>query len=597
HGRSKNCGHSSRWTCFVQVALLTGVKNLAGTEASMEANGRLLTASANAAPDAVDDTANVDEDQSVTIDVLANDSDSDGGVLSIQSVGQGQFGTVVIDGDQLTYTPDADASGDDSFSYTVSDGQGGTAVATVNVTVAPTPDAPVAQDDATSGEQDGPIQIDVLANDSDADGDALSIDISGSTPANGQVAVSNGQIVYTPDPGFVGEDSFTYAASDGTSSNTATVTVTVYETNAAPVAAPDAATTNEDQAVAIDLLANDSDANGDPLSVTALTSAFDDPGTVGVVETEHGSVTLANGVATYTPDADFNGVDSFGYTLSDTKESTAGTVSVTVDAVNDAPDAQDDTATTDPDVAVSIDVLANDSDADGDALSIDISGSAPANGSVSLVNGEILYTPDPGYIGSDSFSYAVSDGTESRTATVSVTVGSLYDPIDPAAVQLTDGADDNLALISGGTDIFDGLAGDDTLYGGDGGDLLYGNIGNDVLYGNDNGDSLYGGSGDDVLDGGKNNDLLDGGAGADTLTGGKGNDTFKFSVVDGALDTVQDYAWWKFLDVGDALVGYTQGVDTLTDFVRFTTVGTDTLLEINPDGASGFVQVALLTGV
>uniref|UniRef100_UPI00355C2143 Ig-like domain-containing protein n=1 Tax=Ruegeria jejuensis TaxID=3233338 RepID=UPI00355C2143 len=472
----------------------------------MEANGRLLTASANAAPDAVDDTANVDEDQSVTIDVLANDSDSDGGVLSIQSVGQGQFGTVVIDGDQLTYTPDADASGDDSFSYTVSDGQGGTAVATVTVTVAPTPDAPVAQDDATSGEQDGPIQIDVLANDSDADGDALSIDISGSTPANGSVSVSNGQIVYTPDPGFVGEDSFTYAASDGTASNTATVTVTVYETNAAPVAAPDAATTNEDQAVAIDLLANDSDANGDALSVTALTSAFDDPGTAGVVETEHGSVTLANGIATYTPDADFNGVDSFGYTLSDTKESSAGTVSVTVDAVNDAPDAQDDTATTDPDVAVSIDVLANDSDADGDALSIDISGSAPANGSVSLVNGEILYTPDPGYIGSDSFSYAVSDGTESRTATVSVTVGSLYDPIDPAAVLLTDGNDDNLALISGGTDIFDGLAGDDTLYGGDGGDLLYGNIGNDVLYGNDNGDSLYGGSGDDVLDGGKNND-------------------------------------------------------------------------------------------
>ncbi|MBQ4827638.1 hypothetical protein J4729_24420, partial [Leisingera sp. HS039] len=171
------------------------------------------------------------------------------------------------------------------------------------------------------------------------------------------------------------------------------------------------------------------------------------------------------------------------------------------------------------------------------------------------------------------------------------------DPIDPAAVLLTDGDDDNLALISGGTDIFDGLAGSDTLYGGDGGDRLYGNIGDDELYGNGSGDSLYGGSGNDVLDGGKNNDLLDGGAGADTLTGGKGNDTFKFSVVDGAVDTVEDYAWWNFLDVGDALTGYTAGVDTLTDFVRFTTAGNDTLLEISPDGASGFVPVALLKGV
>ncbi|MBQ4827631.1 tandem-95 repeat protein, partial [Leisingera sp. HS039] len=385
-----------------------------------------LTASANAPPEAADDAASTDEDQSVTIDVLANDSDSDGGVLSIQSAGQGQSGTVVIDAGQLIYTPDADANGSDSFSYTVSDGQGGTAVATVTVTVAPAPDAPAAQDDAASGEQDGPIQIDVLANDSDADGDALSIDVSGSVPAHGQVAVSNGQITYTPDPGFTGADSFSYAVSDGTASSTATVTVTVYETNAAPVAAPDAGTAPEDQAVAIDVLANDSDANGDPLTVTALTSAFDDPGTAGVTETEHGSVTLSGGVATYTPDADFNGADSFGYTLSDGKESSAGTVSVTVQPVNDAPVAQDDAAATDPDAAVSIDVLANDSDADGDALSLDVSGSAPANGSVALAGGEILYTPDPGYIGQDSFSYAVSDGSESRTATVTVTVGSLY---------------------------------------------------------------------------------------------------------------------------------------------------------------------------
>ena len=133
--------------------------------------------------------------------------------------------------------------------------------------------------------------------------------------------------------------------------------------------------------------------------------------------------------------------------------------------------------------------------------------------------------PDAGFIGSDSFSYAVSDGTISNTADVSVTVGSLYDPIDPNAVLLTDGDDDGLPILTGGADAIDGLAGNDTLYGGDGLDTLYGNIGDDALYGGSSADILYGGSGNDSLFGEKQNDTLDGGAGADTLTGGKGNDT------------------------------------------------------------------------
>ncbi len=582
---------------FVSVAIFQGVKNLESTEAELEANGRMLTASPNAAPVAAADSASTDEDQSITIDVLANDSDPEGGALTLDAVTQGQFGSVVIDAGQLIYTPNADANGSDSFTYTVRDDQGAQSVATVTVTVAPAPDAPVAQDDSISGEQDGAIQIDALANDSDADGDSLTLDVSGATPANGQVSVVDGQIVYVPDPGFVGSDSFVYAVSDGTSSSTATVSVTVYETNAAPVAAPDAANTLEDVAVAMDLLANDSDANGDPLTVTALTSAFDDAGTVGVVETEHGSVTLSGGVATYTPDADYAGTDSFGYVLSDGKTTSNGTATVTIAAQNDAPVAQDDSASTDPDEAVSIDVLANDSDVDGDTLTLDISGAAPSNGSASVVDGEILYTPNAGFIGSDSFTYGVSDGTETRTATVAVTVGSIYDPIDPNATLLTDGDDDGLPILTGGSDIIDGLAGDDTLYGGDGLDTLYGNIGNDTLFGGSSADVLFGGSGDDSLSGDNQNDTLDGGAGADTLTGGKGNDVFKFSVVDGAVDTVTDYAWWNFIDVSEALVGYNAAVDDITDFVRFTTTGSDTLLEISPDGSGSFVSVAIFQGV
>ncbi|MBO9403184.1 Ig-like domain-containing protein, partial [Shimia sp. R9_3] len=173
----------------------------------------------------------------------------------------------------------------------------------------------------------------------------------------------------------------------------------------------------------------------------------------------------------------------------------------------------------------------------------------------------------------------------------------LYDPIDPNAVLLTDGGDDGLPYLTGGADAIDGLAGNDTLYGGSGTDSLYGNVGNDTLFGGSSGDMLFGGSGDDSLSGDKNNDTLDGGTGADTLTGGRGNDTYKFSVVDGAVDTVTDYAWWNFIDVSDALVGYNSATDDITDFVRFTTTGSDTLMEINPDGVSGFVPVAILQSV
>ncbi len=378
----------------------------------------------NDAPVAAADAVTTDEDTPVSIDVLANDSDIDGDELTVSAVTQGANGSVAIDAQtgQVTYTPDADFNGSDSFTYTVSDGNGGTDTETVTVTVNAVNDAPVAATDAVTTDEDTPVSIDVLANDSDIDGDELTISAV-TQGANGSVAIDaqTGQVTYTPDADFNGSDSFTYTVSDGNGgTDTETVTVTVNAVNDAPVAAADAVTTDEDTPVSIDVLANDSDIDGDELTVSAVTQGAN--GTV--------TIDAQTGQVTYTPDANFNGSDSFTYTVSDGNDGTdTETVTVTVNAVNDAPVAAADAVTTDEDTPVSIDVLANDSDIDGDELTVSAV-TQGANGSVAIdaQTGQVTYTPDADFNGSDSFTYTVSDGNGgTETETVTVTVNAVND--------------------------------------------------------------------------------------------------------------------------------------------------------------------------
>lgn len=186
----------------------------------------------NQQPVAMDDSANTDEDVSVVINVLANDSDPDpGDVIQVESVGQGTDGSVVDNGDgTVTYTPDPDANGIDMFTYTISDGRGGTDSATVTVTVNSVADPPNAVDDVDSTTVDTAVTIDVLQNDSDPDGDVVSV-VSVGTATNGAVIDNgDGTVTYTPYPGVSGLDSFTYTITDGdpgTVDATATVTVDV----------------------------------------------------------------------------------------------------------------------------------------------------------------------------------------------------------------------------------------------------------------------------------------------------------------------------------------------------------------------------------
>lgn len=181
-------------------------------------------------PTVLADTATTSQGTAVTIPVLGNDRAANGGTLTITAVGKPQFGTATTNGQTVTYTPNATFVGTDSFSYFVSDGKGGAAAGSVTVTVngpgGPN-QAPIAANDSATTPSGAAVTINVLGNDSDPNGDALLITIDGQ-PLHGTVAVQNGQIVYTPAPGYTGTDSFTYIISDGKGGTaTATVTVTV----------------------------------------------------------------------------------------------------------------------------------------------------------------------------------------------------------------------------------------------------------------------------------------------------------------------------------------------------------------------------------
>jgi len=276
----------------------------------------------NADPVANDDGLTIQRNSSgVVIDVLANDTDDDeGDVLTIESTTQASNGTVVNNGTVLTYVPNSGFIGTDSFTYTVSDGEGGSATATVNITVVNI--APVAADDSVSVESGEAADIQVLNNDSDEDGSSLTI-ISVSQPANGQVTINNdGTVTYVSNAGYEGSDSFTYTISDGDGGeSTATVSVTVLSPNNAPVANDDAYFTTMNNPVTINPLDNDSDPDGDVLTLVSVNT----DGSLGTVIDIN-----ADGTITYVPPADWCGLDSFTYTITDGRVEVTATVTIEV---------------------------------------------------------------------------------------------------------------------------------------------------------------------------------------------------------------------------------------------------------------------------
>jgi VCBS repeat-containing protein len=302
------------------------------------------------------------------------------------------------------------------------------------------PSAPVAVDDAASTNEDTPVVINVAANDSDADGDlAAGSAVVVLGPENGTLAKNDdGSFTYTPNANFFGTDSFTYKIYDegGLESNTVMVTITVNPVNDAPVAKDDTLAAVEDSPLYIspaDLLANDTDVENDNLLyVSAATQPAN--GTLSQGQDENGKP-----VVVYTPNANFCGTDSFMYQISDGQGGSAtAKVTITVECVNDAPVAADDSLSVNEDAVLTVtpaQLLGNDTDADavyGDVISIG-EGSViyPANSNGTLVaneDGSYTYTPNPNWCGTETFTYTATDGeADSNAATVTITVNCIND--------------------------------------------------------------------------------------------------------------------------------------------------------------------------
>ena len=385
----------------------------------------------NDPPEAQNDTYSTPRTRPLVVPaagVLVNDTDPDGDTLSVALVTVPAHGTLVLNSDgSFTYTPAANYSGPDSFTYQVCDPIGACDTAVASLTVSPVNDAPVARDDAATTVQDTPVTVPapgVLGNDSDVEGDALTV--TGNTnPANGTVTVNgDGSYTYTPNAGYSGPDSFDYTISDGNGgTDTATVFITVNPLQP-PTAIDDVYSTAEDTTLVIPaagVLTNDTDPEGDPLTIGGYT------------QPAHGTVTVGpDGSFTYTPDLNYSGPDSFTYQVCDTSSlCDTGSVAITVTPVNDPPVANDDLATTDEDTPVIIPVLDDDSDVDGTLVIASVTvTTTPANGTTT-VNGDgtITYTPNPGTNGVDTFEYEVCDNDGAcDTATVTVTVNPINDP-------------------------------------------------------------------------------------------------------------------------------------------------------------------------
>ncbi|MBW4968224.1 tandem-95 repeat protein, partial [Pseudoalteromonas sp. CR1] len=395
-------------------SITDGYENGSPGEKDSSASVTITVTPVNDTPVANTDLITINEDAlTLLVNVLANDSDIDGDSLILSEV-SANSGTALIVDNQIQYTPAANANGAATVTYSITDAQNASATSTLSITILPINDAPVATadtaDTATMDEDAAPITTDVLANDSDVDGDSLVINTASADI--GTATIVNNQVQYTPAANASGVATVTYTTSDnngGTASST--LAITVAPINDAPVATADTATMDEDAApISIDVLANDSDVDGDSLVISNVTA-------------DVGTATIINNQIQYTPAANANGVATVTYTASDNNGGTASsTLAITVAPINDAPAATADTATMDEDAApISIDVLANDSDVDGDSLVIN---TASADiGTATIVNNQIQYTPAANANGVATVTYTASDnngGTASSTLAITV---------------------------------------------------------------------------------------------------------------------------------------------------------------------------------
>ncbi|MFC0781065.1 Ig-like domain-containing protein, partial [Flavobacterium sp. HJSW_4] len=310
----------------------------------------------NRAPVALNNSYSVDEGATLTTTaatgVLTNDSDADGDALTAVLVTNPSHGSLTLNANgSFTYVHDGSETTSDSFTYKANDGYDDSDTVTVNITVNPVNDAPVADNDSYTVAEGGTLTVtaakSILLNDTDAENNTLTA-VLVTNPSHGTLTLNpDGTFTYIHDGSETLTDSFTYRANDGLlNSNTATVNITITPVNDAPVANDDPYTVAEDNSVTLTPLSNDTDAEGDTLSIVSINGTTL-TGNAQTITVSNGTVDIsALGVITFTPSANFNSTTpiSIPYVISDGHVGSTATanIKITVTAVNDAPVAEKD---------------------------------------------------------------------------------------------------------------------------------------------------------------------------------------------------------------------------------------------------------------
>ena len=560
------------------------------------------TAPGNTAPVAADDSYTTIEDTALTLNVLGNDSDPDGDPLLLWGYTQATNGTVTTDaGGNLVYTPNANWSGTDTFTYTIRDSNGGIDTASVNVVVTPVADAPQLLT---------PAELNALVA-----GTSTANTTTGATQANLAAAIalpSSTLDSFDPPPGSSTNDPGTVDVFDGGLTNY------TYALPAGMSVLFDWTFINgEDLAIEINDGYND-------IVVLVVTNPDGTQTSTQITSAEQAGPST-NTSGTYTFLAPLSGGYQFSWLVLNARD---GLKDSSLSLSNIAFQLGASTFGTPVEFPISTALI----DTDGsETLSVSVAG-VPAGAAFSAgtnLGGGIwtftpaqltglIFLPADGYTGTINLT-VTSTATESSNGSTATTTQTVAVTVAETTNTIIGTNGNNTLTGTVNNDHIQGLSGNDTLSGGVGNDLIFGGTGNDTLNGNDGNDRLSGGAGTDILNGGNGNDTLIGGMGNDTLTGGIGSDVFRWELADQgaagtpAMDTITDFnialpaAGGDILDLRDLLVGesHTGSLPgTLDDYLHFEISGTDTIVHISTSGGySGGFNAALddqqitLTGV
>ncbi|MHC4299583.1 MAG: Ig-like domain-containing protein [Planctomycetota bacterium] len=351
--------------------------------------------------------------EDVPVVVTLSGSDPDGDTIVYGVVTGPAHGALSGTAPNLTYSPNKNFSGPDSFTFKVNDGVADSALTTVSIAVSAANDRPVAASDSIVLAEDTSTAI--FLKGSDPDGNTLEYSII-SQPSHGSLSGTEPNVVYEPELNYSGPDSFTFKVNDGTADSApGTISILVTEAADPPVADNASVTAKEDEKLAIILTGSDPD--GDPITYTVLRSPA------------HGTLTGKAPNLTYTPDPNFSWLDSFTFRVNDgNADSASATVRISVAPANDPPKAHDDAFVTQEDTPATIDVLANDTEVDNELLKISAVSKGAGGSAVINPTGTLTYTPNPDFYGADTFTYTVTDREGmTDTATVRVEVAPAND--------------------------------------------------------------------------------------------------------------------------------------------------------------------------